>query len=218
VKDAERRGEIVSDEIERSRDAARFGAVAMRRICSTMKVDVPLRELEQAALSVVQNSADATLTMTLETGSSLAGSPRPFDPEQRLERGHLVWLRLTGALLGYCFERTAALAVGRASPEQRAFLKHLGEATQWMMEVIRSGEKVEFVRTESRGRVIIPAAHGIGRQSDHAMAIESNQPCVLEAGQVLVVEPLVISRDFGVASASQTVAVLTTGTEILGLE
>lgn len=205
-------------EVELLRAAARVGITAMRVAFTAAEAGVPLCELERAAFhAATEAGADTSLVMSLEAGSKLTGAPCPVDPERRLERGDLVCLQLTGTLLGYCFQRSEVRVVGAATEEQQAFLDHLDEASRWIAEVMRAGEELEFVRTESRGRTILPAAHGIGRRPNEVPVIESNRRFALRPGQVLVVEPVVASRDLGRATASQTIVVLETGTEVLGV-
>ena len=205
-------------EVERLGAAALVGITAMRVAFMAAQAGVPLCELERAAFkAATEAGADTSLAVSLETGSKLTGAACPVDPERRLERGDLVWLQLTGTLFGYCFQRSEARVVGSATEAQQAFLDHLDEASRWMAEVIRAGEEMEFVHTESRGRTILPAAHGIGRRPNEVPVIESNRRFTLRPGQVLVVEPVVGSRDLGRATASQTIVVLEAGTEVLGM-
>jgi Xaa-Pro aminopeptidase len=206
-------------EVDLLRVAACVGVTAVGKAFSMVKAGVTLRDLERTVIhSALDDGADADLTVSLEAAIKLTGSPRPFDPDQRLKRGDLVWLQLTGTLKGYCFQHSAVRVVGAATQEQRAFLEHLDEASHWMAEVMRPGDQVQFVRTESRGRVILPAGHGIGRRGDDVLVIRSNQRFVPRVGQVLVVEPIVVSHSLGRATAGQTVVVLEGGTEVLGAE
>jgi Xaa-Pro aminopeptidase len=206
----------IAAEVELLHAAACVGVRATRMALATAAKGVSVGELERVARrAATEAGADDVLEVSVDAGGSLGGAESPVDRERRLESGDLVSVAIAGSVASYCFRRSEVGVVGAATGEQQAFLDHLSEACRWMIVALRPSEEMEFVTAQSRGREILPAARGIGRELREEPVIESNRRFTVEPGTVLVVEPVVSSSQYGNAVISQTIVVTETGAEAL---
>lgn len=204
-------------EVEALAASARLGAYLLGDALWGIEAGTELGDIQARLLqAAAEGGADAGVALFMEVGLKLSGTLLRLAEGHRLEGGELLAVQVQGSKSGYFFQRTEVRVVSTPSDEQLDFLAHLIEATQWMAEALRPGVESEFVRTESRGRLILPKAHGVGRLPLVEPAIEGNQRFTIYPGQVMILEPFVISTEFGTACASETVLVTEGGAEVLG--
>jgi Xaa-Pro aminopeptidase len=203
-------------EIGLLRDAARMADIGLQAGLEAVREGVREREIELAIREAALNAGvDFIPRIRVSTGPKIASLQWPMVGDRALERGDLVYLDFIGWYGNYGFDNSRVAVVGKASAEQKDYLDHLVEATEWMLDLLRPGREWEFVYTESRGRSITPLAHGIGLEICEQPWITMGKRFTLEPDMVLCVEPIVNSPRFGSMAIEETVVVTQTGVEVL---
>lgn len=203
-------------EIGLLREAARIADIGLQAGIEAAQEGVREREIELAMREAALNAGvDFIPRIRVSTGAKITSLRWPMVGNRRLERGDLVYLDFIGWYGNYGFDNSRVTVVGEASVEQRDYLDHLVEATEWMLDLLRPDIEWEFVHTESRGRSIMPLAHGIGLEICEQPWIMVDKRFTLEPNMVLCVEPIVNSTRFGSMAIEETVLVTQTGIEVL---
>lgn len=114
-----------------------------------------------------------------------------------IQEGDWVWNRVMVEKGDFAVRLTRLKLVDTPSPAHEAFLSHLQDAVDWMVETIRPNKKMTFYFTGSRGRSIVPKAFSLDKAAFGGQVIEPGQYFVLRPGSVLSVEPVVQSVEFG---------------------
>ena len=203
-------------EAERLRLAARCADAALEAGVACLVAGTSLYRIEWAAREAAcQAGAEHVAGVAIARGVVGRGPNRSAAPRETLRRGDLVCLHVGGWVAGYGFESARAGVVGNATAEQQDYLAHLAEATDWMISVLEPGIEKTFVFTESRGRRIAAAAHGIGLEIGERPWVSEGQPFTLQPGMALCVAPSVISSAFGHMAIADTVLITENGAEVL---
>jgi Xaa-Pro aminopeptidase len=173
-------------------------------------------EVELAARkAALQAGADFIPRVRVSSGKMVAELRWPQVDARRLEAGDLIFLDLIGWVGNYGFDNSRVTVVGPATGDQVAYLDHMVEATEWMIGALKPGVPIEFVYTESRGREILPFAHGIGLEICENPWITAKQRVTPEPNMVLCVEPTLASRQFGGMAIEDTVVITESGAQVL---
>jgi Xaa-Pro dipeptidase len=209
---------VVKDhrEIELLRNAARVADAALQAGLTMAGEGATPLEIETAVRAAAMRSgADLVAHVRVSTGESVSAYRWPMVARQPLERGDWIFLEVTGWRDYYGFDASRVALVGKPSEEQKEYLTHLVEATQWMIDELKPGREFRFTSTESRGRMIRPMAHGIGLEIFENPWLVVDREFVLSPGMVLCVEPVVASKQFGEMAIKEMILITDTGTEIL---
>jgi Xaa-Pro aminopeptidase len=198
------------------REAARIADAGLLAGIEAAKEGAWGYEIELAARrAALEAGADFIPRVRVSSGKRLAELRWPQVEARRLKPGDLVFLDLIGWFGNYGFDNSRVTVVGKATAEQRDYLAHLVEATEWMIGVLKPGVPLEFVYTESRERVIVPFGHGIGLEICENPWITMAKKATLQPNMVLCIEPSVDSPVFGSMAIEDTVVVTETGVEVL---
>jgi len=203
-------------EIETLRQAAHVADVGLEAGIKAAKAGAKQFDIELAARrAALEAGADFIPRVRVANGPSVTTLGWPMVRDKKLEKGDLVYLDFIGWVHGYGFDNSRATVIGKPTDEQREYLDHLVEATEWMIEVITPGKPIEFCFTESRARNIMPFGHGIGLDICENPWVTLGRPATLEPGMVVSVEPIVIDRTLGGMNIEDTVLVTEEGLEVL---
>lgn len=203
-------------EIEILKEAARIAGVGLKAGMAAVKPGATQQDVEFAARKAAFDAgADFIPRVRVSSGKKIQTLTWPMTSKQILEEGDFVFLDLIGWYANYGWDNSRVSVVGRPSSEQKAYLDSMVDATAWMIEVMKPGKKMEFVYTESRGRNIIPMAHGIGLEICENPWINVSQFFTLKPGMVLCVEPILVTPEYGGMCTEDTIVVTETGTEAL---
>lgn len=203
-------------EVELLRQAARIADVGLQAGMEAVREGVSQYELELAARKAALDAGVGFVPrVRVSSGKKITTLGWPMVTDKKLEKGDLVYLDFIGWFGNYGFDNSRATVVGEPTDEQRDYLDHLVEATEWMVGALKPGIEIGFVYTESRGRSIIAFGHGIGLEICENPWITLGRKFTLQPNMVLCIEPIVISSQFGSMTIEDTVVVTETGVEVL---
>jgi len=203
-------------EIDCLRAAAHAADAGLSAGLGTVHPGATGHEIELAARRAAYDAgAEFIVRVRVSIGKSIKLLQWPQISSSRLENGDLVFLDLIGFRNGYGFDCSRVAVAGSPTSQQAAFLAHLAEATDWMVNVIKPGEENRIYLAESRGSLITPAAHGIGLEIAETPIISAGTPFLARPGMVLCIEPEISSPQFGEGSVENMVLVTKSGVEVL---
>lgn len=136
----------------------------------------------------------------------------------------MVLLDIIGAYRGYGFDIMRTAVVGKASPEQQRLLRAVAAAVDAMLRVLRAGITVDALVRE--GLRVLEAqgygrharsflGHGIGLETVEFPYLIPGNTTVLQANEVLCIEPSVVIPGWGGAGIERQVVVTEDGCEVL---
>lgn len=148
----------------------------------------------------------------------------PQARQEPLREGDLVTLDVIGARQGYGFDILRTTVVGEPDEEQRRVLDAVLAAVEAMLDVLHAGITVDtLVRAglqvlEEQGfgkhaRTFL--GHGIGLETVELPYLVPGNETILQAGEVLCIEPSLVIPDWGGASIENQVIVTEEGYELL---
>jgi Xaa-Pro aminopeptidase len=203
-------------EVELLREAAGVVDVALQAGLGAIRAGISQIEVEEIIRrAAMQAGADFVARVRVSSGSHISALKWPMAGAQTLENGDFVFMDVIGWRKNYGFDASRVTVVGKPTAEQVDYLEHMIEATQWMIDEMKPDRGFRFSLTESRGRTIQVAAHGIGLEICENPWITAGKDFVLTPGMVLCVEPQVISKQFGGMAVEEIVLVTDNGAELL---
>ncbi len=156
--------------------------------------------------------ASSLQTVTVKYGKMIS---LELELQSELCDGDFLSINLAGRLNQVAFDLTRVAVVGSPAAQQKDYLDHLREATQWMIETIVTGRKMTFYPAESRKRLITPIAYEIDADNRHVQRITAREEFSLPIGMVLCIAPTITSREFGTMTHSEMVVLTENGAELL---
>lgn len=138
--------------------------------------------------------------------------------------GDLVTLDVIGAYQGYGFDVLRTAVVGRPSEEQRRVIRAVVEASEAMLKTARAGVSVDelaraglqVLESYGYGQYARPfMGHGIGLETVEHPYLVPGEQSVLQAGEVLCIEPSLSIPGWGGASVERQVIITEEGCEVL---
>lgn len=203
-------------EIELLKEAARIAGVGLKAGIAAVRTGATQQDVEFAARKAAMDAgADFIPRVRVSSGKKIETLNWPMTSQQVLEEGDFVFLDLIGWYANYGWDNSRVGVVGKATPEQKAYLDSMLDATDWMIEVMKPGKQMEFVYTEARSRQIVPIAHGIGLEICENPWINPSQRFTLQPGMTLCVEPMLITPEYGGMCTEDTIVVTETGIEVI---
>lgn len=205
-----------SNELEILRGAARIVDKGLQAGMEAVKAGITQLEVEFAARKALMNAgADFVPRVRISTGAAIETLSWPMTKNIELKSGDFVYLDLIGWYSNYGFDNSRVTVVGDPSDEQRDYLDHLVEATEWMIGALKPQVEMGFIMTESRARHIIPLGHGIGLEITENPWVSMGNRFTLEPNMVMCIEPIIVTPEFGGMTIEDTVVVTETGVEVL---
>jgi len=204
-------------EIELLRKAAGVADAALLAGMAAAREGTTEHEVELSVRSAgLETGADFIPRVRVATGPRLQSLSWPMATKRRIARGDFVYLDVIGWVGGYGFDNSRINVVGQPTDEQRDYLDHAVEATEWMIGLVKPDARLGFVMTMSRERQIVAFGHGIGLEiCENPWLTLAPIKTPLEPNMVLCIEPQVIDRRFGGTCIEDTVVITRTGVEVL---
>lgn len=204
-------------EHEALRRAARVADAGLRAAVDTIAPRVTEAEVCAAGISAAMAAgADFVRYLRVHSGPWSAWSSRwPQATDRSLEPGDLVVLDIIGAVEGYGFDVLRTTTVGEPTDEQAVLFAAIEAATSAAVDAATPGtpvvDLVAAAHAELHVRDYTDAAgfvgHGIGLETVEPPYLRDDQDAILQAGEVLCIEPGVWRRGWGGASLEQEVIV-----------
>ena len=167
-------------------------------------------------------SGEAFETIVASGPRSALPHARPTD--KRVGKNELVVLDL-GAILGqYCCDLTRTVYVGRAPARIRRWYQAVQQAQAAAREALRDGVAAAQVDAAARRilkrfrlnhRFVHSTGHGLGLEVHEEPRLARGQTKLVQAGNVVTVEPGVYVEGVGGIRIEDDVAVFPNGTEVL---
>ena len=174
-------------------------------------------EVELAARkAALESGADFIPRIRVSIGPRIQTLSWPMATGQKMATGDFVYLDVIGWVGGYGFDSSRVTVVGGPTAEQKDYLDHMVEATEWMMGLLNPGTEISFAMNMSRGRQIMPFGHGIGLEiCEYPWLTMGLSKTSVESNMVVNIEPVVVDPKFGGACIEEIVLVTETGPEVL---
>ena len=159
----------------------------------------------------------------------VASGPRSALPHARasskpLKKNELVVFDLGAILRGYCSDMTRTLFIGRAPARVRRWYRAVVEAQDAARDAMSPGVKAGQVDAAARAvlqkyglnrRFTHSIGHGLGLEVHESPRLGRGEKALLQAGNVVTVEPGVYVEGIGGVRVEDDVAILARGTVVL---
>jgi len=213
-------------EIALLKEAVQIASEGLKEALSIVKENITENEVSAAGLSAaIRAGADFIRYLRVHSGPWSSWSTRwPPATDRILQKGDIVCIDLIGAYKGYQFDLLRTTAVGKPNPEHRNIMEASLNATQMVVENIRTDASVEDL-TEIAFDTIAKAGyerfaagfigHGIGLETVEDPYLVRGAKGKLKEGMVLCVEPGIFIPEVGGSRVEQEVIVRKDGAELI---
>ena len=214
-----------AEELARMREAARLGCEVFEETLPLVKPGV--RELELAAeieYRMRRKGASGPAFETIVASGARTALPHARPTEKRLRKNELVVIDLGAILRHYCCDLTRTLYLGRAPARVRRFYEAVRQAQVAAREALRVGVAASEVDAAARRVLrrlrldryfVHSTGHGLGLEVHEEPRLAQGQKKLIQAGNVLTLEPGVYLEGMGGIRIEDDVAVFANRTEIL---
>jgi Xaa-Pro aminopeptidase len=204
-------------EIELLRNAARVADAGLLAGMEASREGATGHDIELAVrLAAFQAGADFIPRVRVSTGPRLQALNWPMATAKKIAKGDFVYLDVIGWANGYGFDNSRIKVVDKPTDEQKDYLDHAVEATEWMIGLLKPGIKLGLVMTLSRERQIVAFGHGIGLEiCENPWLTPGPGKTAIQPNMVLCIEPNVVDRQFGSMCIEDMVVITDTGVEVL---
>jgi Xaa-Pro aminopeptidase len=212
-------------EIDRIRDAARLGSEVMEEVIRLIRPGVT--ELDIAAeigYRMRRKGASGESFEAIVAAGPRSALPHARPTARRIGKNELVVLDLGAILRHYCSDLTRTVHVGKAPTRVRKWYQAVLEAQTAARDALRSGITCAAIDHAARnvlqskglGRYFVHSTgHGIGLEIHEDPRIARDQKWVLQAGNVVTLEPGVYVEGVGGIRIEDDALVTSRGAEIL---
>jgi Xaa-Pro aminopeptidase len=212
-------------EVDRIRAAARLGSEVMEEAIRLIRPGVT--ELDIASeinFRMRRKGASGESFESIVAAGARSALPHARPTSRRIGKNELVVLDMGAILRHYCSDLTRTVHVGRASAKVRRWYHAVLEAQAAAKDVVKAGVTSGAVDGAARGVLqrkglgryfVHSTGHGIGLEIHEEPRLARAQKNVLEAGNVVTLEPGVYVEGVGGIRIEDDVLVTSRGAEIL---
>lgn len=214
-----------ADEISRLRAAAKLISRTFESIVGMIRPGLRERELAaEIEYKMKGLGAEGPSFDTIVASGKRSALPHARPTEKRLKRNELVVLDLGAILARYCSDLTRTVYLGRAPKRIKTWYRAVLEAQDAGREALAEG--VECGAADSAARSVLARyrfadyfthslGHGLGLEIHEDPRLAAGQKRVLQAGNVVTVEPGVYMEGLGGIRIEDDVLVKEFGVEVL---
>ncbi len=214
-----------AQEVAQMRRAARLGCDVLEEILRILRPGV--REVEVAAeieYRLRQKGASGVAFPTIVASGVRAALPHAQPTAKRLRKNELVVLDLGAILAHYCCDLTRTVYLGRAPLRIRRWYEAVREAQAAAHDALRAGVAAADVDAAARRvlkgfrlerHFLHSTGHGLGLEVHEEPRLAKGQKRLIQAGNVVTLEPGVYVEGAGGIRIEDDVAVFPDRTEIL---
>ena len=214
-----------SEEIAAMRQAARLGCEVFQEILPLVKPGA--REVELAAeieYRMRRKGASGAAFDTIVASGQRAALPHARPTEKRVGKNELVVLDLGAILSHYCCDLTRTVYIGRAPARIRRWYQAVRQAQAAALQMLRAGAAAGEVDAAARRvlkgyrlaqHFVHSTGHGLGLEVHEVPRLAKGQKGLLQAGNVVTLEPGVYVPGVGGIRVEDDVAVFADRTEVL---
>lgn len=212
-------------EIELIRHALKIAEHGMKVAVETLKEG--LREIDVAAeaeYAMRKEGAEWFSFETIVASGRRSAFPHGLSSEKIVRNGELVVIDIGARYHGYCSDITRTVVVGSSRKEYDEMFSCIVSAIESALEIIREG--VEASRVDAAARKVITESgygeyfthglgHGVGLSVHEDPRINARSLDILQAGNVITIEPGIYLPNVGGIRIEEMVVVTKTGYELL---
>jgi Xaa-Pro aminopeptidase len=204
-------------EVSLLREAAKVADAALAAGIDAVREGATGHDLDLAARKAAFDAgADFVPRIRVSMGPRIQTLSWPMSTNQKMAGGDFVYLDVIGWVGGYTFDNSRVTVVGGPNDEQRDYLEHMVEATDWMVGLLQPGAEIFLGMNMSRDRQIMPFGHGIGLEvCEHPWLTVAPVRTLVQPNIVVNVEPIVMDPQLGGACIEEIVLVTESGPEVL---
>jgi Xaa-Pro aminopeptidase len=214
-----------AQEISLMRDAAALGSAVMAEVIGTLRLGISESEVAaQIDHLLRRGGASGSSFETIVASGARTAWPHARPSGKALGKNELVVLDLGAILRGYSSDLTRTVYLGRAPREIRRWYSAVVHAQEAARGVIRAGVTAGEVDAAARGTLhraglgrffVHSTGHGLGLEVHEGPRLARGQKEVLQAGNVVTVEPGIYVPGRGGIRIEDDVLVLEKGAETL---
>lgn len=212
-------------EIKLIRQACKIADIGIQTAVEIIRPGVKEREVAaEVEYAMRKAGSDGTAFDTIVASGFCCAYPHGTAQERTIQDGDFVVVDLGAKYKFYCSDITRTFIAGKPSEKQTKMFKTIQRAQQEAIEAIKPSVATEEVDAIAR-RVIEEAGfcdyfvhnlgHGVGLEVHEAPVLSPDSKDVLEAGNVVTVEPGIYLPGFGGVRIEDTVLVNKDGAEKL---
>lgn len=213
------------EELDRIREAARMADEGLAHILERVSVGVSERELAlELEFFMRRQGADDVSFDPIVAAAERSALPHARPTDRQVEKGRYLLFDLGCIHDGYCSDLTRTVVVGDPDDRHREIYELVARAQQAGLDAVKPGRPAAEVDRAAR-QVIEDAGlgdafghglgHGVGVEIHEAPTLRSTSREVLEAGQVITIEPGAYLPGWGGVRIEDLVAVGPDGADVL---
>jgi Xaa-Pro aminopeptidase len=214
-----------ADEIRQIRAAAELTSDVFEEILPLVKPGVTEFDLAaEIEHRMRRKGASGPSFSTIVASGPRSALPHARASSKPLKKNELVVFDLGAILRGYCSDMTRTLFIGRAPARVRRWYRAVVEAQEAAQEAMSPGVKAGQVDAAARAvlkkyglnrRFTHSTGHGLGLEVHESPRLGRGEKALLQAGNVVTVEPGVYVEGIGGVRVEDDVALLARGTVVL---
>lgn len=212
-------------EIAYIKEAARITDDAFNEILNYIKPGVTEKDIKRELGYIIQKKGADDIGFPIIAASGDNGSkPHAIPSDKPIQVGDFVTMDIGSLYKGYKSDMTRTIAVGTADERQRYIYDIVKKSQEEAVKAVKAGVECRIVDKTARDVIIAEGVegmfeygigHGVGLEIHEAPAMSPNSSFILEAGNVITVEPGIYIPGWGGVRIEDTVAVTKDGCEIL---
>ena len=212
-------------ELDRIREAARMADEGLAHVLERVTEGASERELAlDLEFYMRRQGADDVSFDLIVAAAERSALPHAHPSERQVEKGRYLLFDLGCIFEGYCSDLTRTVMVGDPDERHREIYDLVARAQQAGLDAVQPGRPAAEVDRAAR-QVIEDAGygdafghglgHGVGVEIHEAPTLRSTSSDVLEAGNVITIEPGVYLPGWGGVRIEDLVAVTPGGADVL---
>lgn len=172
---------------------------------------------------IVEEADEKAFDLLVASGNRSA-IPHGKPTEKRINEGELLVIDIGVSIRGYKSDITRTILIGNGNDQKRKILETVIAAHDAAVKKVQAGIKISEVSKEAdvviekagmKDFVLHGLGHGVGLDIHEEPTINSKNDEVLEAGNVITIEPGIYIKGIGGARWEDTILVSNNGYEIL---
>lgn len=197
------------EEIENIKKAQKIAEAAFSHILKFIKVGVTEKEIAlELDFYMLSHGAEAVSFETIAVSGKNSSMPHGVPTDKKIENGDFITMDFGAVYKGYHSDMTRTVIVGQPTEKQKEVYNTVLKAQKEALAVLKSGVACKFA--DETARNIINNAgykenfghglgHGVGIEIHEAPNLSPYSNAVLEAGNIVTVEPgIYLPDEFGV--------------------
>jgi Xaa-Pro dipeptidase len=212
-------------EIKLIREACKIANIGINRAAEIIRPGIKEKEVAaEAEYAMRKAGSDGTGFDTIVASGFCCAYPHGTLQEKKIEDGDFVIVDLGAKYRHYNSDITRTFIAGKATHKHTQIFETVKSAQQIAIDSIKAGVLAKVVDQKARsviekagyrGLFVHNLGHGVGLEVHEAPILSPNSKDVLEAGNVVTVEPGIYLPGFGGVRIEDTILITKKGSEAL---